>query len=163
MSKSQTIDYSIAIDIFPATTLTAPLAVHAMWRAPRSMQVDGLSGHLPRFWSDIMNSTWLYPEHRWRETFSDRGGNLPYWLNGVIPLVAQLPHVSLSYWLQLACRLCKCYLRIKSRRCYRRFCVVSQIFVTYHDAQYTNACVHEKYSLVMYVQKMGHTISHARI
>jgi hypothetical protein len=59
------------------------------------LQVDGLSGHLPRFWSDIVNSTWLRPEHRWRETYSDRGGNLPYWLNGVIPLVAQLPDDSM--------------------------------------------------------------------
>ena len=55
------------------------------------LQVEGLSGHLPHFWVDLVNSTWLWPEHRWRETFSDRGGNLPYWLNGVIPLVAQLP------------------------------------------------------------------------
>ena len=59
------------------------------------LQVDGLSGHLPRFWPDIVNSTWLFPEHRWRETYSDRGGNLPYWLNGVIPLVAQLPPAAL--------------------------------------------------------------------
>lgn len=59
------------------------------------LQVDGLSGHLPRFWIDIVNSTWLWPEYRWRETYSDRGGNLPYWLNGVIPLVAQLPDASL--------------------------------------------------------------------
>ena len=46
-------------------------------------QADGLSGHLQRFWPDVRNSSWLYPENRWQETYSDRGGNLPYWLNGV--------------------------------------------------------------------------------
>ena len=46
-------------------------------------QVNGLSGHLQRFWPDVRNSSWLYPENRWQETYSDRGGNLPYWLNGV--------------------------------------------------------------------------------
>jgi hypothetical protein len=29
-------------------------------------------------------------QHNWSETYSDRGGNLPYWLNGVIPLAFQL-------------------------------------------------------------------------
>ena len=37
-----------------------------------------------------MNSSWLYPENRWHETYSDRGGNLPYWLNGVIPMVMEM-------------------------------------------------------------------------
>ena len=46
-------------------------------------QVNGLSGHLQRFWPDVRNSSWLHPENRWQETYSDRGGNLPYWLNGV--------------------------------------------------------------------------------
>lgn len=31
----------------------------------------------------------VYPENHWNETYSDRGGNLPYWLNGVIPMVFQ--------------------------------------------------------------------------
>ena len=48
-----------------------------------------MSGHLARVWPDVMNSTWVYPENRWHETYSDRGGNLPYWLNGVIPMVFQ--------------------------------------------------------------------------
>jgi hypothetical protein len=46
-----------------------------------------LSGHLERFWPDVQNSTWIYPENRWEETYSDRGGNMPYWLNGLVPLV----------------------------------------------------------------------------
>ena len=54
------------------------------------LQLFGLSGHLQRFWPDIANSTWIYPENHWQETYSDRGGNLPYWLNGVIPLAFQL-------------------------------------------------------------------------
>ena len=36
----------------------------------------------------------IYPENRWEETYSDRGGNLPYWLNGVIPLAFQLRPLS---------------------------------------------------------------------
>lgn len=50
-------------------------------------QVDGLSGHLQRFWPDVQNSTWLKPQFKWNETYSDRGGNLPYWLNGLVPLI----------------------------------------------------------------------------
>ena len=50
-----------------------------------AIQADGLSGHLPFFWSDVMNSSWM-------------GGNAdtglhertPYWLNGFIPLAYQL-------------------------------------------------------------------------
>jgi hypothetical protein len=53
-------------------------------------QVNGLSGHLERFWPDVMSSSWLHPKNHWHETYSDRGGNLPYWLNGVIPMVHQI-------------------------------------------------------------------------
>jgi len=63
-------------------------------RAQLAVQVNGLSGHLPRFWPDVQNSTWLYPENRWQETYSDRGGNLPYWLNGMVALVFQLRELS---------------------------------------------------------------------
>lgn len=49
------------------------------------IQAAGLSGHLPLFWADIENSSWI-------------GGNAdgglhertPYWLNGFIPLAYQL-------------------------------------------------------------------------
>ena len=67
-------------DVRPAGWLEKQLAT----------QVNGLSGHLERFWPDVRNSTWIYPENRWQETYSDRGGNLPYWLNGVIPMVMQM-------------------------------------------------------------------------
>ena len=43
---------------------------------------------------DVMNSTWIYPNGRWQETYSDRGGNMPYWLNGVIPMAFQLRPLS---------------------------------------------------------------------
>ena len=88
-------------------------------RRQLAIQLHGLSGHLGRFWPDVVNrynahslthslthyshthspprhthlpspSTWIYPGNRWQETYSDRGGNLPYWLNGIIPLVFQL-------------------------------------------------------------------------
>lgn len=57
-------------------------------------QVNGLSGHLQRFWPDVMNSSWIHPENGWNETQSDRGGNMPYWLNGVIPMVMQTRSLS---------------------------------------------------------------------
>ena len=59
-------------------------------REQLSVQLFGLSGHLQRFWPDVANSTWIFPDGEWKETYSDRGGNLPYWLNGVIPLAFQL-------------------------------------------------------------------------
>jgi hypothetical protein len=57
-------------------------------------QVSGLAGHLHRFWPDVMNSSWIHPENNWAETYSDRGGNLPYWLNGIIPTVMQTRSLS---------------------------------------------------------------------
>jgi hypothetical protein len=57
-------------------------------------QVSGLAGHLPRFWPDVHNSSWIHPENHWAETYSDRGGNLPYWLNGIIPTVMQTRSLS---------------------------------------------------------------------
>ena len=57
-------------------------------------KVNGLSGHLQRFWPDVMKSSWLYPGNHWNETQSDRGGNMPYWLNGVIPMVMQTRSLS---------------------------------------------------------------------
>lgn len=53
-------------------------------------QADSLSGHLPYFWADVMNSTWI-------------GGNAdsglheraPYWLNGFISLAYQLENKTL--------------------------------------------------------------------
>lgn len=50
-----------------------------------TLQAEGLSGHLPLFWADVMSSSWI-------------GGNAdgglhertPYWLNGFLPLAYQL-------------------------------------------------------------------------
>ncbi len=41
------------------------------------------SGHLPLFWDDVMNSSWLGGE-------ADTGlhERTPYWLNGIVPLLA---------------------------------------------------------------------------
>lgn len=136
------------------------LDLHSHFHCPRlsvplAMQVDGLSGHLPRFWSDVINSTWLYPEHHWRETYSDRGGNLPYWLNGVIPLVAQLPHVRLFCRGRVGCDLhadcadttCASDLvGVSGALCCEQAC----IFVVYHDSQQTSACIRKKNSLYLH-------------
>lgn len=50
-----------------------------------STQAAGLSGHLPLFWADVANSSWI----------GGRGdGGLhertPYWMNGFVPLAYQL-------------------------------------------------------------------------
>ena len=49
------------------------------------MQADGLSGHLPFFWPDVMDSSWVGGS-------ADTGlhERTPYWLNGFIPLAYQL-------------------------------------------------------------------------
>ena len=57
-------------------------------------QVNGLAGHLERFWPDVMNTSWIKSPPDWKETYSDRGGNFPYWLNGVIPLTMQTRSLS---------------------------------------------------------------------
>lgn len=49
------------------------------------MQAAGLSGHLPLFWADVENSSWVGG--------SADGGlheRTPYWLNGFVPLAFQL-------------------------------------------------------------------------
>ena len=50
-----------------------------------AIQADGLSGHLPFFWQDVMNSSWIGGS-------ADTGlhERTPYWLNGFIPLAYQL-------------------------------------------------------------------------
>lgn len=49
------------------------------------MQAAGLSGHLPLFWADVENSSWVGGE-------ADTGlhERTPYWLNGFVPLAFQL-------------------------------------------------------------------------
>ena len=60
-----------------------------------TIQANGLSGHLPLFWADVMNSSWV-------------GGkadgvvhqNVPYWLNGFVLLAYQLENqtlISMAY------------------------------------------------------------------
>ena len=62
------------------------ITTHLGWlKQQLGIQAAGLSGHLPLFWADIENSSWI-------------GGNAdgglhertPYWLNGFIPLAYQL-------------------------------------------------------------------------
>jgi hypothetical protein len=57
-------------------------------------EVNGLAGHLERFWPDVMNTSWIKSPPDWKETYSDRGGNFPYWLNAMIPLVTQTRSLS---------------------------------------------------------------------
>jgi len=49
------------------------------------VQAAGLSGHLPLFWADVENSSWVGGE-------ADTGlhERTPYWLNGFVPLAFQL-------------------------------------------------------------------------
>ena len=54
-------------------------------------QADSLSGHLPLFWADIMNSSWVGGG-------ADGGlhERTPYWLNGFVPLAYQLGEPELT-------------------------------------------------------------------
>jgi len=48
-------------------------------------QAEGLSGHIPDFWAPVNGSTWMGG--------SSDGGlheDMPYWLNGFLPLAYQL-------------------------------------------------------------------------
>jgi len=49
------------------------------------VQAAGLSGHLPLFWADVENSSWVGGT-------ADGGlhERTPYWLNGFVPLAFQL-------------------------------------------------------------------------
>lgn len=49
------------------------------------VQAAGLSGHLPLFWADVENSSWIGGT-------ADTGlhERTPYWLNGFVPLAFQL-------------------------------------------------------------------------
>ena len=49
------------------------------------MQAAGLSGHLPLFWADVENSSWVGGT-------ADTGlhERTPHWLNGFVPLAFQL-------------------------------------------------------------------------
>ena len=60
--------------------------VSAGWlKEQLAIQANGLSGHLPFFWPDVMNSSWLGGS-------GDTGlhERTPYWLNGFVPLAYQL-------------------------------------------------------------------------
>ena len=54
------------------------------------LQADSLSGHLPFFWADVMNSSWIGGS-------ADTGlhERTPYWLNGFVPLAYQLENQTL--------------------------------------------------------------------
>lgn len=57
------------------------------------LQADALTSHLPLFWPDVANTSWLGGD-------SDISGGLhestPYWLNGAVPLAAQLEDKQLA-------------------------------------------------------------------
>lgn len=68
------------------TPLALGATAPAGWlRAQLQLEADGLTGHLPYFYPDVQNSSWI-------------GGSLPkqtterfpYWFNGVVPLAHQL-------------------------------------------------------------------------
>ena len=61
-------------------------------REQLALQASGLSGHLPFFWPDVMNSSWMGGS-------GDTGlhERTPYWLNGFIPLAYQLQDPSLIH------------------------------------------------------------------
>ena len=52
-----------------------------------TLQTNALTSHLPLFWPNVANSTWI-------GGFADVDGglheNLPYWMNGAVPLAVQL-------------------------------------------------------------------------
>ena len=54
------------------------------------LQANGLSGHLPLFWADVMNSSWIGGKAD--GGLHERG---PYWLNGFLPLAYQLENQEL--------------------------------------------------------------------
>jgi hypothetical protein len=51
------------------------------------IQANSLSGHLDHFWLDVNDSVWIGGTHDHSGAGHERG---PYWLNGVVPLSAQL-------------------------------------------------------------------------
>ena len=72
------------------------------------LQAEGLSGHLPRFWADVMNSSWVGGT-------ADFGlhERAPYWLNGFVPLAYQLQDpLLISY----VCKIALLYLLLHSLR-----------------------------------------------
>ena len=56
-----------------------------------TIQANGLSGHLPLFWADVENSSWIGGT-------ADGGlhERFPYWLNGIVPLAYQLDDPTLK-------------------------------------------------------------------
>ena len=62
------------------------LVFHVGWlKQQLQVQAAGLSGHLPLFWPDVENSSWVGGT-------ADTGlhERTPYWLNGFVPLAFQL-------------------------------------------------------------------------
>ena len=51
------------------------------------IQANSLSGHLDHFWLDVNESVWIGGKFDHAGAGHERG---PYWLNGVVPLTAQL-------------------------------------------------------------------------
>ena len=56
------------------------------------LQANGLSGHLPLFWADVMNSSWIGGKADGAGAVHER---VPYWLNGFLPLAYQLENQTL--------------------------------------------------------------------
>ena len=56
------------------------------------IQANGLSGHLPLFWADVMNSSWIGGTADGAGAVHER---VPYWLNGFLPLAYQLENQTL--------------------------------------------------------------------
>ena len=51
------------------------------------IMANGLSGHLDMFWADVNESVWIGGKADHSGAGHERG---PYWLNGMVPLAAQL-------------------------------------------------------------------------
>lgn len=61
-------------------------------KAQASLQAEALTSHLPLFWAEIANTSWL------GGSADNIGGiheSTPYWLNGAVPLAYQLNHTLL--------------------------------------------------------------------
>jgi len=75
------------------------LLIHLGWlKQQLQVQAAGLSGHLPLFWADVENSSWVGGT-------ADGGlhERTPYWLNGFVPLAFQLEDPDLISMVTLFC------------------------------------------------------------
>ena len=54
-------------------------------------EARGLAGHLQHFWVDVQQSAWVGGKGDGTNYLNER---LPYWINGIVPLIAALPEDS---------------------------------------------------------------------